>query len=164
MIVVSDASPLNVLIRAGLIDHLARVHTPIFIPPAVAADLSAPRTPVQIRNWMTQRPAWLEVREPTTPDSGPKPGRGEREAVSLALELRTAQPDHPTLFLVDDAAARNRARALGLETINTLAVLELFSARGLSTLEASFARLPKDFKLKDSQKVQALEREASRAL
>lgn len=163
MIVVSDASPLNVLIRARLIEHLGRVHSPILIPPAVAAEMSAAGTPKPVRDWLAQKPAWLEIKEPPHRDSGPRAGRGEREAIALAVQLHSQSPQQPALFLVDDTAARNRAQAVGLETINTLAVLELFSARGFSTLESSFSLLPSDFKIKDSQKEQALARETARS-
>jgi predicted nucleic acid-binding protein len=46
MIVVSDASPLNVLIRLNCVDLLAELFGSVLIPTAVEAELTHPRTPV----------------------------------------------------------------------------------------------------------------------
>ena len=42
MIVVSDATPLNVLARIGLIEGLAALFGTVFIPPAVRDELVQP--------------------------------------------------------------------------------------------------------------------------
>lgn len=163
MIIVSDAGPLNVLIRAGLVDHLGQVHTPVLIPPAVVAEMTAAGTPKKVRDWIASKPGWLKIKAPANKDPGPRAGRGEREAIALAIELKQAPSAPPVLFLVDDSAARNRARRDGLETINTLAVLELFSARGLCDLKVALGQLPADFKIKETQAQAALVRDAARS-
>ena len=45
MIVVSDASPLNVLVRIGYADVLQVLFESVIIPPAVASELSHASTP-----------------------------------------------------------------------------------------------------------------------
>lgn len=55
MIVVSDASPLNVLVRIGHVEILSNLFGSVIIPPAVAAELTHARTPDPVRNWLAVR-------------------------------------------------------------------------------------------------------------
>ncbi len=57
MLVVSDASPLNVLIRIGLVDVLERLFGRVVIPPVVAREMSHPQTPAVVRDWLANRPS-----------------------------------------------------------------------------------------------------------
>ena len=89
MLVVSDASPLNVLVRIGHVEVLPTLFHAVIIPSAVAEELARPSTPEVVRNWLAARPGWLEVRSPTGADIPSLPRhRGEREAIKLAQELR----------------------------------------------------------------------------
>jgi predicted nucleic acid-binding protein len=64
MIVVSDSSPLNILIRIGCVEVLPKLFGAVVIPPAVAAELSHPATPESIRKWLATPPVWLRVQAP----------------------------------------------------------------------------------------------------
>ena len=77
MIVVSDATPLNALIRIGHIDVLALLFGEVIIPPSVASELSQAQTPEVVRSWLMAGPSWLEVRKPTAVDSSIAPDVGE---------------------------------------------------------------------------------------
>jgi predicted nucleic acid-binding protein len=62
-------------------------------------------------------------------------GRGESDAISLALE-------HPiSTLLLDDRAARKIATALGLPLIGTVGILEKAAEMGLIDLGDAFERL-----------------------
>lgn len=131
MLVVSDATPLNVLIRVGQHQILHLLFGRVVVPPAVIAELSNPRTPEPVRLWVEARPAWIQEVTPKT--EGPteaRLGAGEREAIALALELRA------DYLLVDDWAARQRARGIGIPITGTLGVLKMASEEGLLDIRA----------------------------
>src|SRR5207244_5984193 len=101
MIVVSDASPLNVLVRIENVSVLETLFQSVFIPPAVAAELSHSGTPRSVREWLSAKPAWLNIRAPAQIDPTLDfDDAGEREAISLALELKA------DYLLADDRKAR----------------------------------------------------------
>ncbi len=105
MIVVSDASPLNLLVRIGHVDVLPTLFGAVFVPPAVVAELSHPSTPDVIRNWFASKPPWLQVKAPVRIDPTLDfDDTGEREAISLALKFTlicswsmTRRPEMPPL-------------------------------------------------------------------
>ncbi len=152
MIVVSDATPLNVLARIGLVDSLATLYGKVIIPPAVRDELTRASTPAVVRDWIESSPAWLEVRTPKVQDEGGRAGKGERQAIALAQELKADR------LLADDAKARRHAEQAGIKTIGTLGLLELFSARGFCKLDVVLAHLPEDFRLAPALIEAALER------
>src|SRR5215471_15969172 len=90
MIVVSDTSPINYLVLIGRADLLARGYGRVIIPPAVNGELQRESTPLVVRQWIARPPAWLSISPaPANPDPGlNRLGKGEREAISLAQELR----------------------------------------------------------------------------
>lgn len=135
MIVISDATPINVLVRIGLADVLLPLYHRVIIPSAVRAELSHPNTPEIVREWIETPPAWLDVQAPRTTGPLDQKGRGEREAVALARELNA------DLVLVDDRVGARAVRALGIPTIGTVGILELGSSRGLCPLKDSIERL-----------------------
>lgn len=70
---------------------------------------------------------------------------GEREAISLALEL------HATLLLIDEADGRKAALKRGLAATGTVGVLERAAEQGLLDLGEAFSRLKKtDFWIRHS--------------
>lgn len=158
MIVVSDASPLNLLVRIGHVDVLPTLFGAVFVPPAVVAELSHPSTPDVIRNWFASKPPWLQVKAPVRIDPTLDfDDTGEREAISLALEI------HADLLLVDDKKARNAAVARGLSITGAVGVLEIASARGLLDLSDAFRRLrTTDFIVAPTILDNALRRDAGR--
>lgn len=156
MIVVSDATPLNVLARLGLVERLPLLYGKVFIPPAVRDELNRPSTPPPVRDWLRAAPSWLIVQAPSTPDSGPQAGKGEREALALAKELKADR------ILADDGKARRIAAQNGIRTIGTLGLLELFSAKGFCSLPETLDRLPKDFRIAQALLDAALKRDRDR--
>ena len=135
MLVVSDATPLNILIRIKFTHILPRLYNTIIIPRAVERELSDVRTPRVIQEWLAKRPVWLQTRHPKTVLHFRALGPGEREAISLAQELGA------DLFLADDKQARRAARLLGLNVTGTLGILGEASRRRLIDLPSALERL-----------------------
>jgi predicted nucleic acid-binding protein len=78
MTVVADASPLIALERIGEATLLPRVLGSVVVPPAVATEVYG-GDPL---------PRWIEVRAPASRSVGSGTlGRGEQQAIALALEL-----------------------------------------------------------------------------
>ena len=137
MLVIADTSPLHYLV---LIEHTAVLPSlfgRVVIPPVVAVELQRPRTPTPVRSWMASPPAWLEIRPPRQPlvTTTLRLGAGEREALSLAQELRA------DLVLLDDLEAREEAARHALAVMGTLRVLELASEHGLLDFAAAITKL-----------------------
>jgi len=157
MLVISDATPLNVLIRLGLVDLLHDLYGAVVIPPAVAGELSHPNTPKEIRAWIASPPAWLSVKAPAHVDPTIATGAGEREAICLALEL------HADFLLVDDKEARGVARRLKLPITGTVGVLELAAVTGRIELRPTLDRLRYvDFFIDETVLRDAFERDTQR--
>ena len=66
MIVVSDATPLNILVRVGEVDVLPKLFGRVIAPGAVLEALSKPQTPELLRAWSSSPPSWLEIRSPSS--------------------------------------------------------------------------------------------------
>lgn len=158
MIVVSDASPMNVLVRIGHVGVLPELFHHVLVPPAVVAERSHVRTPIEVRTWIATAPAWLETRAPTQVDPTLDfDDPGESEAISLAVELRA------DLLLVDDRKARRAAVQRGLATTGLIGVLELAAARGLVDMRNAFVRLrTTDFRISERILNDTLARDAAR--
>lgn len=158
MIVVSDATPLNVLVRTSDIDILRALFGRIVLPTAVAQELSRPGTPEIVRAWIAGAPPWIAIRSPSSVLADAPRNRGEREAISLAVEL------HADLLLADDKGARAAARTQGLRVVGTIGVLELGAARGLVDLAGAFERLRAlgDFRSREELFREALARHRAR--
>lgn len=158
MIVVSDASPINALVRIGHLDILFPLFNSVLIPPAVASELSHSAAPSAVRNVILSLPKWLEIRAPLRIDiSLSSVDAGEAEAISLALELNA------DILLADDRKARLAARDRGLVVTGAVGVLELASVRGLLNLQDAFSRLRStDFRVAEHVLRDALERDAAR--
>jgi predicted nucleic acid-binding protein len=139
MIAVSNTTPLRYLLVIGQQALFQKLFEKVLIPSAVFEELTAPKTPAFIRNLVSSRPAWLEVRDvPDTP-SGTFPSllhRGERQAILLAEAVG------PDLLLLDDRAGRKEALGRNLSISGTLGVLERGDALGhISDLPAVLQRL-----------------------
>jgi len=159
VIVVSDASPFNVLVRIRCIDVLPLLFGSVIVPPAVVSELSHPSTPEVVRQWMAERRTWLTVQSPLQIDATLTiDDVGEAEAISLALELKA------DLLLADDRKARRLARNRGLAITGAVGVLELAAARNLINLRDAFDRLRQtDFRVANQILQEALAREAKRS-
>ncbi len=118
MLVVSDASPINILIRIGQIEVLPVLFKSVVIPTSVAQEMSRPATPQVVRDWVAHPPAWFTVRMPHSPVSPTElRHRGERDAISLAQEI------HADAILLDEEKPRAEARSLGFAVIGTIGIL-----------------------------------------
>lgn len=124
--IVSDTTPLNYLVLIEAIEILPKLYQGVIIPPAVRAELSALEAPAVVRKWIASAPTWLEVlpcSKIVDPDLA-KLDSGEREAISLATELRAG------LLLMDEREGSAIARSRGLTVIGTLSVLDAAAAHG----------------------------------
>ncbi len=120
-----NASPVITLARIGQLRLLEELSEPILIPEAVATEILAgpdddPARVVVISGWASRQSATQ------IPDSVTEwgLGAGESAVLALAVELRATA-------VVDDAAARAAARALGVPLIGTLGVVIRAKRRGL---------------------------------
>jgi predicted nucleic acid-binding protein len=120
--VISNSSPLIALTQIGRLDLLRRLHTRISIPPAVAREV-APA--------VAALPDWVVIQQlahPLQPSTvSGSIGPGEREVISLGLELGAA------LLILDEQPARRLATSLGLRVIGTVGLLMAAKQRGLLT-------------------------------
>jgi len=135
MVVVADTSPLNYLILIEHVGVLPLLYARVLIPPAVVEELTNPRTPPSVREWVAVRPAWLEVATPTSSVALPALDPGESQAIMLAIEAGA------DALLIDDQAGRKEAMRRGLAVAGTLAVLDDADEAGLLKFEDAVARL-----------------------
>lgn len=157
MLVVSDASPINILVRIHYIETLPKLFRIVVIPPAVERELSRSTTPRVVRDWLAGRPGWLQVRTPAHVDPTLTRDPGEREAICLACELK------PDAILLDDLRARHIAERLGLIVTGTIGVLDMAAQRDLISLpEAIEAIRGTDFRVSDALLTQVLQEDINR--
>lgn len=108
---VSNSSSLIALTQIGHLDLLEKLFTAILIPPAVTRETAS----------SVVLPIWIGERSLTQPIGSrilrASLGPGEREAISLALEVDAQW------IVLDDRPARRLANALGLPVIGTLGIL-----------------------------------------
>ena len=109
MPVVSNSSPLIVLVRIDRLGLVPAILESVLIPPAVARE---------IRRSIPVLPHWLEVRPSARPPSvltsRGRLGDGEWDAIALAIDVGAGA------ILIDDRPARRLAEAAGLNVIGTL--------------------------------------------
>jgi predicted nucleic acid-binding protein len=124
---VLNASPLIILARAGYLDLLGKLVSPVVIPRAVAMEINAGPTEDPAVRFLAQ-PSWLSVVD-LTPTLSPiaiwRLGQGESEV------LEYAHRNPGTVAVLDDKAARRAARALQVPITGTLGVLLAAAQRGL---------------------------------
>lgn len=93
MIVVADTSPLNYLALTGNLPLLPALFGRVFIPPAVARELSHPAAPSPCRELIEHPEEWLSIQAPqrdsmeAVQSAGGRLGAGELEAIALAKDL-----------------------------------------------------------------------------
>lgn len=131
MIVISDASPITSLLQVGQCDLLESIFGDDLIPPAVDLEL---------RRFHDALPRFIRVRE-----AGDKQvaaslelhlGRGEAEAIALAMELQA------DFLLMDETLGRAAAENRGLKVIGLLGVLLLGKKAGaVASVTALVAKL-----------------------
>lgn len=134
MIVLSDTSPLNYLILIGHVEILPAIFGSLIIPEAVADELRHPRAPSTVQGWVAVPPTWCQILPVTRPDPTITFGKGESDAIALAVALQA------DLLLADDRFARALAEQRGLKVAGTLNVLELAAQRKLLDLREAVQR------------------------
>lgn len=160
MIVVADSSPLRYLILIDRIDLLPTLFGSIIVPPAVVAELTHSLTPVRVQAWMRSLPSWARVQSPKTQlrDLPETLGKGEREAIALAQELRA------DALLADDEQARQESLRRNIPVQGTLGILNLAAEHGLvDDLAEALRRLKRtNFRISEELFEYSLELEAKR--
>ena len=110
-----------------------------FCPLPCKSNCAPAGAPDPVRHWMTNPPAWLDVRE--APIDEPEDASllgidaGEKAAIQLAAAL------HADLLLMDDRKGVNAAERKGLRVTGTLGILDLAARRGLVDFEQAINRL-----------------------
>ena len=131
MIVVADTGPVHYLILCGQAELLRQLFGSLLIPPAVHREMLHPQAPAAVRGWASAMPTWANVRSPTDASRFSNLGPGEREAISLALEVKA------DFVLMDETLGRQVAVQNGVPVKGTLGVLEEAAGRGLIDLRAA---------------------------
>jgi predicted nucleic acid-binding protein len=137
MIVIADTTPLNYLVLIDRADLLPQLFGRVLIPPAVFNELNQPAASDQVRDWVGNPPAWLQVQSLLSPPDSSLDhlDAGEREAIALAEEVKADQ------LLIDEADARREAARRNLAFMGTLGVLRLAARLDLIDLPSDLARL-----------------------
>jgi len=131
--IVSNATPLLHLARAGLLDLLPKLYTKVIVPASVWEEVMGrgePRPEAQVLRAVVD--AWLEVRNPSAQERrmsealrrGAPVGRGEADAIALAEALKCT-------LLMDDRVAIDLARMRGVETRWTTSTVLEAHRRGI---------------------------------
>ena len=115
---------------------LRALYGTVVIPEAVIEELSAPHTPVEVRNWIAALPSWTSIaRVPSDALPFETLGRGEREAIVLAKESNNS------ILLTDDLQDRIAAEGLGIQVVPTIRVLSTASVLSLVDFDDALNRL-----------------------
>lgn len=123
---VSDTSPFIALNSIGRLGLLPQLFETITVPAAVAAELKSVLLPDWVRIVSIPVVSTSEAAIPHVQEA--RLGRGETEAIHLALHLR------PDRLLLDDGEARREAQRLGLRVTGVLGLL--LAARRIGLLPA----------------------------
>jgi predicted nucleic acid-binding protein len=125
VLVVADTTPLNYLILIGQEHVLGALFDKVLIPEGVLEELKHPKAPEAVLVWIQTFPTWLEVTRVRELDHTIQLGKGEVEAISLALEKRLG------IVLMDERKGRSTAQSRGLLAVGTLNLIDLADEKGL---------------------------------
>lgn len=124
---VFDASPLVFFDVLGYADLLPELHQ-VLVPPAVVEEVIAlpgePGSGIPEEEWVERRAPRVGTLRKI--ESEMTEGRGEKEAIALALDLSA-------LIVLDDKRARNYARRVGLRLTGTLGLVLRLHHLGLAS-------------------------------
>ncbi len=123
--VVADTTPLNYLVIIGRAEILASLFGKILVPKAVIAELQHSGAPGVVSHWLQQPPTWLHITSVQHVDKTIQLGKGENEAISLAVERKV------TVVLMDERKGRQAAESRGLIPVGTLTLIDLADEQGL---------------------------------
>jgi predicted nucleic acid-binding protein len=124
---ISNTSPLLYLYRIGVLSWLPKLFGEVWVPSAVAAELTEGRQRGYDVPDLNDY-GWIQIVDPISPPSEWLTldlGAGELAAMALALE------NSQRAVLLDDAMARRIAQAAGLTVWGTLRILIEAKAEGL---------------------------------
>ncbi|MGI9034956.1 MAG: DUF3368 domain-containing protein [Pyrinomonadaceae bacterium] len=125
--IVIDASPFILLSKSGFIELLPHIFEEVYMPESVSAEIINGRDMAAEKLYDCQE-TWL-IRCLINHSEEIKLwnlGDGETEVLSFALHN-----ENEYLAVVDDRAARNCAKTLGIKTLGTGGILVLAKKRGL---------------------------------
>ena len=120
MQVVSNTSPLRYMIAVGQSNLIQSLFGHILIPRAVEAELTHPSAPAVVRQWMAQRPPWIDVRDLVAPPELAllqHLDAGEAEAIQLAVNLKA------DLLIMDERSGRVIATTRHITVVGILGIL-----------------------------------------
>lgn len=123
--VVADTTPLNYLILINHAEILGSLFGAVLEPEAVLAELQHPKALEAVKRWLGKPPAWLHVSPVRRMDETVQLGKGESEAISLALEHKLK------VILMDERRGRAAAVTRGLLAVGTLNLIDLADEMGL---------------------------------
>ncbi|MGD0767390.1 MAG: DUF3368 domain-containing protein [Tepidisphaeraceae bacterium] len=132
MLVIADSSPLIVLANIGAMHVLPSLFGQVTIPPQVAAELAQSNRPKIIRDFIANRPSWLNVQSPSLNEQIPLLQAGEIAAINLARELKA------DLLLIDEVQGRRAAAVRKIPLTGTIGVLEMAAKTNLLDLKEAF--------------------------
>lgn len=134
-VVVSDTSPIHYLVLIEAEQLLGRLFLEVLVPSAVAKELSHPKTPLLVREWIHVPPPWLKISALRSLARPLGLDAGETEAILLAQELGI-----PSL-LIDERKGFRVAENFGLKPIGLLGILEFSASQGWIDFPEYIARL-----------------------
>jgi predicted nucleic acid-binding protein len=127
MTVVSNTSPLRYLIAVGRPDLIQKIFGQVLIPRGVEEELIHPSAPAATRQWIAERPEWLEVQvlshDPEV-ELVPQLDQGECEAIQLAMDIQA------DFLLIDERRGRKMATDRGITVVGILGILIESCRRG----------------------------------
>ncbi len=118
-VIVADTTPLNYLIFIDRTAILPALFGEVLIPKAVLEALRHPRAPEAMCRWLQAPPAWLRITPVRQVDKTGQLGKGETEALNLAVEQQVK------VVLMDERKGRAAAKARGLLPVGTLNLIDL---------------------------------------
>ncbi|TVQ06707.1 MAG: DUF3368 domain-containing protein [Leptolyngbya sp. DLM2.Bin27] len=135
--VICDTSPICYLILIDETGLLPQLFESVTIPVGVKDELMAEQNHDLIQAWIAAPPGWITIQQvPQLIDNLPaKLGRGEREAISLAVSLQAS------LIVLDDWEARQAALSQGLTVTGLLGLLFRAGTEGLLDFPSTIGRL-----------------------
>lgn len=123
-VVVSDTTPLQYLYKAKMLNLLPEMFGRVIVPPAVIDELAEGRARGHDLPQLDGL-SWIEIAAPHHALVLPtKLGRGEQEAISVAVERHLS-------VLIDDYDARSCAASLGLHVLGTFGIILRAKRQGL---------------------------------
>ena len=137
MIAVADASQLCYLALIGEIELLPQCFSQVLVPQAVITELLHDDAPAAVREWASNLPAWVCVKEnPLSATTGMEKLQAGEQAAILLAECMKAD-----VILLDEKAARRVAAGRGLRVTGLLGVLGEAATRGLVERAPAIDRL-----------------------